>query len=694
MKSNLYRFLTISVVLAFFMTSCNLLGSGTANPAVPLVSTSKSLLPELLPAGFTDLLEAKVASGEWTLEEGLVTMLKLFAGEIQASDAGLGDGVQESEGTGIAQMATEYLETGTDEAAKTEITRLLSLIVPSQAMLDPYTTPQASSIRAPGLAGPARLADPQECANLWATGFPDTRTPSFQCFLSGQRDIGGSSYRVYYPLAWEGDASKTPYYDATLQAIEDTIPVYQGYGTVKSIYFVFTTLADPNNPASFLAVTSWSSFQPDSEACPVIVYPLALTLSIPVFKQSMAHEMFHCFQDWSLHAQLIDAGYGSSKWWAEGAAEYFSNVVYPSTDYEYRFANSFSTRSTGESLTAMSYENFAFFQFVADRFGGPNAVLAILQALPTTPGIAEQIAALAAYPNMDGMFEQFAQVFLDRQLMDTSGETISFPERYSATNTVSGTVALSYGAEPFVLRRFAINFAPKKHFGTTTTSSGAGHDAAHIRGVTGGWAPIPADLNSGCGGTPYVLYVVNTQPGDERDYTLESTLIGDAPCDECLIGSWQGTTDSYMSYLQSVLGSVGEVTFDSISGGVFADFQDTGLGAGEYQNFVVQYTVHTSTVPGSPLDIQFTMTFNGLSSGMWTADGTNLAFSGQEGGIDYTLQATANGQSMDLGGNSMPDIPTSPIGDGHYTCSGDTFSYWPPYPGATVSPIVYQRRSP
>jgi hypothetical protein len=96
------------------------------------------------------LLQEKVDSGEWTLEAGLVTMLSLFAGEIPASQADLGPGVLETEGTGVLQMAGGYLQTGTDQATKDELTRLLKIIVPSREALEQYSIPdEQASARSP-----------------------------------------------------------------------------------------------------------------------------------------------------------------------------------------------------------------------------------------------------------------------------------------------------------------------------------------------------------------------------------------------------------------------------------------------------------------------------------------------------------------------------------------------------------------
>src|SRR3989304_1818851 len=61
---------------------------GPGNATQVSGSAPPTSIPEPLPSGFTDLLQGRIDSGEWTLETGLMTMLKLFVGEMQADQAG------------------------------------------------------------------------------------------------------------------------------------------------------------------------------------------------------------------------------------------------------------------------------------------------------------------------------------------------------------------------------------------------------------------------------------------------------------------------------------------------------------------------------------------------------------------------------------------------------------------------------
>jgi len=692
----------ISLMFILILAGCNLPGKAAPEPGtVARMATSEPVpgtavptaipttIPEPLPSGYTDLLRDKIASGEWTLEVGLVTMLRLFAGEIQVSEAGLGQGVLVTEGTGILRMAGGYLKTGTDQAVKDEITRLLNLLVPSQEALDRYSIPEdQASARGPGLAAPARQ-DLVACDRLWVAGFPDARTPSFPCFLSGRREVAGYTYQVYYPLAWRGDASRDPYYTATLDAVQDSITIFQDYGGVKQIYFVFTTLPDVRDTPTWTTYASTVTGYGDvaffnaTEACPVVINPAAMALDEAAYKQAIAHEIFHCFQAWNLPKQLDGPG-GDSDWWAEGTAEYYSNLVYPSVNAEHGFAAKFSSVSTIKPLTDMSYENFAFFQFLGSRIG-PIALIAMLTDMPIHPGRDTQVAALAAVPEMEATFEEFVRSVLDNTLIDSDGGPINIPVNYTNEFLFTEISSIGFSGPPFVVARYKVSFAGEREYGVSSVPVGAGRSGAR-GGATGGWASIPESVR-GCGELEYVLYVISTTPAAVRTETIATTMVTEAPCDECLIGRWEATNDSMLPYMQSVV-STGEdnvPTVESVTGIAFLNFDANGTGAGGYENFVVH-----ETGVGGVASAEVFVTFDGVASGPYTADGSALTGLNEKVTISVTVQIPSVGTS------TVPirpeDFPVSSSVSTAYICDGDTLTTWPPAEG--VEPIEWIHTSP
>ena len=688
-----------SLLLILILGSCNMPGTkapepdGETSTAIPKPATAAPIaIPEPLPSGYVDLLQGKIGAGEWTLEEGLVTLLKIFAGEIQSSQAGLGEGVLQAEGTGVLILAGEYLQTGTDQLVKDEVIRLVNIIVPSQEALDQYSIPeeQASS-RSPGLAAPARQ-DLEDCKSLWSDGFPDMRTPSFVCFLVGEQIIANNAYRVYYPKAWHGDASRDAYYTATQVAILDSINAYQNFGSFGPIYFVFTTL-DASDGVDTAAETFWESFKPTSEACPVIIYPSAMGSSeddLVFFKQLIAHEIFHCFQAWHLKAQGVGAGLNSTNWWVEGTAEYFSNLVYPAANFEYDFEENFDIYSTVKPLTNLSYENFAFFQFLGNRIG-PEGIIAMLRSMPTTPGLDLQVAALAAVPGMEATFEEFVRSLLDHTLLDSDrNRTVSIQEPtdiFTFTDIASWDIT----SRPFVVARYIIEFESKKTYAVETLVEGTGHSGWRASGDVGNWGPVPTSIG-GCENLESFLYVISTTPGTLRTGTIATTMVTEAPCDECVIGKWEATNDSVLYYMQSVVSRGGDnvPTVESATGTMFLEFRGNGLGYGGYRNLKVY-----ETGVGGTEGTDTITTFEGFSSGPYTADGSDLIGLSGTTDILVTVEILVNGVSF--GSTNIPlrpeDFPVSSTLSTRYTCGGDTLFTWPPVEGIT-EPIMYERIRP
>ena len=653
--------------------------------------------PEPLPTGYTDLLQEKIDSGEWTPEEGLVTLLGLFAGEVQASQAGLGQGVLDGEGTGVLQMAGDYLQTGTDLATKDKLTRLMNLLIPSQEALERYSIPdEQASVSAPRRAAPVKQ-DEVKCETLWEDGFPDYRTPKVPCYLVEDGNVGLDSYQCISPQTGVGIPARMPYKTATVEAIQASLTLYQHHALVKPIYLVFST--QEQAPGVGLHTLVWSAyerFRPATEACPVIVYPAALTALDPLqFRQRIAHEIFHCFLVRTLEDQLLGPGLDSI-WWVEGAAEYFSNLVYPTANFEHLFKDAFSLQSTHLPLTSMGHENFAFFQFMGNSIS-PEGVIDMLAHMPTTPGLDAQVAALAAVPGMDDHFEGFVRSVLDETLMDSDGNAMTFLTSYTDQFTfLSGfTIQVFPSRQPFVVTRYWVTFAAEMEFALSVepvAAGGEGRSAVRlIDGKQGEWASLP-EVVGGCDLQHYVLYVITTTPGSVPHRDRFHYHRTEAPCDRCLLGSWEATNDSVIAYMQSAAVGDNAPKVESAAGSMFLRFEATGTGSGGYK----QLTLHQRG--GNYLEgAEVIVTMDGASSGRYTADGfamTGLSHPSGTSAVSVSVEIIVNGTS--LGSTTSPLRPEDfPVGSAlptRYICDGDTLTTWPPFDGA--EPIEWLRTGP
>src|SRR3990172_3361981 len=273
-------------VLVLAALACNLGASGAGqSPATPAVATvapaaiatatppltqtqEPSPTPEPLPplGDLEENLFARIDAGEWTLETGLVTTLKLFVGEAEAADVDpAGRGMLTYEVNGITSLASDYVENGGDAAAKTELQRLLDMIFPDPEKIREFAQPMQGSAS-------ARTVNVNyvqtNCVALWRAGWP--AGTGALCYEYRRGTFNGQTYDVYFPLDWGTEAQRSQYADLTLDAVRDAVATYSPYGEVPPATIVFTWEQDYTSDASAgLAMAALFS-----NPCRVAVFPL------------------------------------------------------------------------------------------------------------------------------------------------------------------------------------------------------------------------------------------------------------------------------------------------------------------------------------------------------------------------------------------------------------------------------------
>ncbi|MBM2844639.1 MAG: hypothetical protein HW404_2476, partial [Anaerolineales bacterium] len=92
--------------------------SGANPPATQAVEPTPTAEPEPPPppSDFAAVLDAEVAAGEITYEEGLIRLLRSFLGDPEVSLPAAYDEVVTTEGNSIVERAADYIADGTNEA--------------------------------------------------------------------------------------------------------------------------------------------------------------------------------------------------------------------------------------------------------------------------------------------------------------------------------------------------------------------------------------------------------------------------------------------------------------------------------------------------------------------------------------------------------------------------------------------------
>ncbi len=673
-------------------TSLPALPPATEIPATPIptsIPPTATAIPDQLvgefwlrpdavwpPADYAELFLAAVAAGEMRYEQGLVAVLQIIAGEATLKEH-FGDVVlAHYEANYAVALAREYLQNGSDTAAQAEINRLLAILAPDPERLLAYAVPQPtgqSQINSSKaiIASKLASADPVQCRELWQEGFP--AGSNVICLQYAERALGSGVSRVFYPAYWWPSDQKLAFANAAMEALADSAAVYSQYGPIYSMDLVFSQLDYSLNTADEVAAAIAMGQQ---NSCQIVVFPLSLKssyeLGIDSFKQAIAHEVFHCFQAWHIPAET-NGSPAANTWWAEGSAEFFSNVVYPATNNEWQFIDSFDARSATTPIYQMGYENTIFFQYLANTIG-VTGLMDLLQSLPgkTTPE--ETAAALAAYPDMENLFHDFARAFMDRNIADTSGVLLpikgTLAPGYHITINKDASAALA--TAPFVLSRYQFTFAAQNLFNVSLNSSGGpGLESArpgYTRGET--WGAMPGLVGAGCQEQYYTLVSTTTAMGSPARVTdLTATHEKDTACDQCLVGTWELDLVYYADALLSDLFEDDDVSYrlNDITGNIRLQFTDSGYFQNMYQDFTVDTSMLMKNSAGGTFATALVMITSGTAGGSyWLDTESNLLL------MVRTASTVVRQMRIDNSGGTLRPVFTNlgHVGDGRtYTCT-------------------------
>ena len=230
------------------------------------------------------------------------------------------------------------------------------------------------------------------CNQFWSgrtplRGYPDGPIMCEEYTPGDDTDsvLGGYEYRIFLEAGIDPDDLQ-PQLSWMAEAIDETVGEYRwitsaGLGDV--LFFIFVT-SSPSATAEgetnyVMAAASRNYESSPREPCPITFYPYGMTAGYEDFKQALAHEAFHCIQSTHFWDQM-DIGSRDNRWWIEGTAMYFSNVVYPDFNKEWPFSQSYDPGDG--SVGAMTlfdhvYGSNFFFQDLSNHIGKEDTVVLI-----------------------------------------------------------------------------------------------------------------------------------------------------------------------------------------------------------------------------------------------------------------------------------------------------------------------------
>lgn len=649
--------------------------TATATPDIPP-------LVEGQPLEHMDLYAYNLATGVWTEGQGLAQLLGLYVGAIDPATVPHATDLTPTALTPLIKLAQAYVKNGDDATAIADLQGYLNSLLLPESQLELYAQPEEATVFDPhsdhlARLRPARQAGtPELCRDLYAQGFPPNS--AVICFNYRSFNHSGKSYKLYYPSYWAADDPRRAKLDIIMGAVQTAVPEYNSYGpaAIMPTSLVLTELAgtDENgrpNARIYAAAVDTA----DNTSCRVGIFPSSLVdITDDELQQSIAHELFHCYQYTNLTAQESGPTASDNEWWVEGSAEYFSERVYPSVDFEYRWLGSLSRAIQTQPLTQWSYKSFIFFEYLANNEGKTvSEILALLTAMPTSGGQAEQLAALSGQSGIQETFQNFARALADDRVQDHAGNNLLIGAAPIDFVFSAASDSPIFRAEPFQIGYYEIRLAANKKFSFVVSPDGQeGRSAVRPSLVSGAWGAMPSQLDT-CHELDYRLVVTSAVATPEHELTVSYQTLTNDTCDECLLGTWVIDNNSFALLEQAIMPPMPDNSdVELVMGPVTGRAAITFAADGTFSSVFDQFTQNNSMIIQGT-NHQLAIIFGGGNSGTYQAMNDQLNVTASTSNI--SVNAYLDGQTA----ITIPNLtdPGSTIGGGSYVCSSTTLIMGP-----------------
>ncbi len=584
-----------------------------------------------------------------------------------------------------------------DPDLRDEVARYYDILFPSLERIEAYTAPtnQSQQNRGVGLAAVANQEGVVACDEAWRDGLPLPTPGVTECFFADRAHAGDQTYAVYYPAEWGTDTDKHLLFEAALEAMVDSHGLYTEYGLMGDAVVIFSPAYSLREGGRGTMAVNWH-VNMEEEPCPIYVYGRSHELPLEQFKQAIAHEMFHCYQAWNYSA--VVQNHHTNVWWFEGTAEYFSNLVYPAADLEHRLVPNFDAESVHNSIFEMKHANAIFFQHLANEIGGPQPILDLIDSFDLT-SLSQQEQVMRDFPDMLDILHRLILAHMTVGIPDPGGTPLySYHlggQIFAPMIEDEGSYLVS--AEPFVLKRYRVDYGPEKEYEQEGLLPGNGRYNAALREqrrLPRAWGSLPELVPVNCNEpTKYIVAITTLDNSTPHLEVQVERAEEDEACD-CLRGTWRVIPESFAALMNHIMQQQGAaegmpagMSFEiEIAGDNLIQFREDGQVVTQRDGFQIRITV-----PDAPAAVT---TIYGSGSGRYTDDGQLLTIidlvdvaeevtvtvggqmiSAEMGPDSGTV--TLFGHSAESPGFGGPDAPVSESVT--YACEQQLLTWYMPY---------------
>lgn len=328
------------------------------------------------------------------------------------------------------------------------------------------------------------------------------------------------------------------------------------------------------------------------------------------YKNTIAHEIAHCFQFWNYPAQMK---VGASSWWNEGTAMYLAGTLYPfATPSQAKMVNQFDKLSATTPLTKFGYHSYVFFSWLGQQRGA-KAMFDFMEAMPKAGDEMAQRKALLAYVSPEEM-QKFAYDYVDGKIKGPKTDVIGKPD-LGQMQSISGSTQKKFTGKAFTIMRG--QFTIKDGDYDVSTSSSAKPEPGYSRSAFV-WTEMDTHVEAACSSPPVYQYAAFVTGNKDVTETLKTKLLkSNKECkacvdlgqrDKCLIGRWIMDDKSLAAFLQIALDKTAS---PAVSGDAIFEFLDNGQ---------MKITLQELKIIATNSESKSTIIANGVQTGTWSSN--------------------------------------------------------------------------
>ncbi|MEZ5928089.1 MAG: hypothetical protein R3C55_06370 [Parvularculaceae bacterium] len=276
----------------------------------------------------------------------------------------------------------------------------------------------------------------------------------------------------------------------------------------------------------------------DRPECRITFYKLEDEILAEEFVFTYAHELFHCVQHKTFRERSRPE---AARWWVEGSAEYFAQLVQQGTSYSDGYFDEFDSNTLHKRLFDMYYENVVFFLWLGQT-SGPTGVRNLLAAMPERGGFEEQRVALQRLIPLDTWI-MFAEAYADGEIRQPGGRAVPKPRHALERFIIEGPARNTFYTEDYLLQRYVVAFKKGMTYSNTLEPEEGGVMRLRMSPASGMWDDPPSTVNACEDDKVYLALALSTDMGSGVSLATEaSEILDERAC--CLIGDWVPTAES------------------------------------------------------------------------------------------------------------------------------------------------------